>query len=117
MNEVEKDAVTEVREQSRLAHTARMCLEHTARLATYARYNQRVDVRDEAYALLRYTREILREIEAPEAENKAQELARIAASLKARLHGAFPGAEAKNSLLYNDLKRFLRRIEMKGGQL
>lgn len=115
MNEVEKDAVTEVREQSRLAHTARMCLEHAARLATYARYNQRIDVRDEAYALLRYTREILREIEAPEAENKAQELARIAASLKARLHGAFPG-DAKTPL-YTDLKRFLRLIELKGGAL
>lgn len=115
MNDEEKDAVAEVREQSRLAHTARMCLEHATRLATYARYNQRVDVRDEAYALLRYTREILREIEAPEAENKAQELARIAASLKARLHGAFHG-DAKTPL-YTDLKRFLRLIELKGGAL
>ena len=117
MNEVEKDAVTEVREQSRLAHTASMCLEHAERMATYARYNHRIDVRDEAYALLHFTREIMQEIDSPEGENEARELARTAASLKVRLRGAFPGAEAKNSLLYNDLKRFLRRIEMKGGQL
>ena len=115
MNEDEKDAVQEARAQGKLNHLARLAQEHAERLAVYAHYNQRVDAQEEAYSLQRISRELLRELEAPQEAAKNAEIARLARDLKARLHGAFPG-DAKTPL-YTDLKRFLRLIELKGGAL
>ncbi len=115
MNGAEKDAVLEVRDQSNLAYSARRCLAHAERLAIYAQYNQRVDVRDEAYETMRALREVLREINDEDAEDDALKIVRMASDLRMRLHGAFPG-DAKTPL-YADLKRFFRLIELKGGIL
>lgn len=58
MNEEEKDAVHEVRAQAKLVHAAAMCELHAQRLVTYARFNQRVDARDEAIAAREFLDEV-----------------------------------------------------------
>lgn len=59
----EKNAAEEVRAQGKLNHLANDAFDTAERLYTYARYNQRVDVRDQAYELQRLAGEILSELD------------------------------------------------------
>ena len=63
MTDYEKDATEEVRAQGKLNHLANDAFDAAERLYTYARYNQRVDVRDQAYELQRLAGEILSELD------------------------------------------------------
>ena len=104
----EEKLMQDLLSHSKLSHAAIMCAFHAEKMAIYARFNQQIDVRDEALEAIRYAREALA-ILFPEDAAQAANLAETARDLRFRLHGAF--TDKSNTPLFQDLKKFLRAVE------